>query len=389
MPVSRLTIGTYVRVERPQLQVVLETLKKRGFRTVGPRVAEGAIVYRDLDSVDQLPVGILDTQRRGEYRLEQAAGEGWFHYTNGPDSLKKFLFPPRETLLQGHRADGKWSFQAPDGSTQPIAVIGVRGCDLRALEIQDRVFLRGPYVDQAYKRRRENLFIVAVNCVRAAPTCFCHSMKCGPGVCDGFDLALTELDKSFVVAVGSSQGGEVIAAAHWSPCTLDQVERAKQVTVNLAEEMNARATEESSVLDDEPGQRRLDTNDLHDLLLANLDHPRWSQVAERCLACANCTMVCPTCFCAAIEEVSDLSGDRVERQRTWDSCFTAEHSYMNTGTVRKTIASRYRQWLTHKLATWQDQFGVIGCVGCGRCITWCPVGIDLTEEVAALRGDKK
>ncbi len=135
-------------------------------------------------------------------------------------------------------------------------------------------------------------------------------------------------------------------------------------------------------------QRHLDTTDIHDLLLNNLEHPRWAEVAERCLSCANCTMVCPTCFCASVEEVSDLSGDNVRRERAWDSCFTMEHSYTNTGTVRKTTASRYRQWLTHKLATWSDQFGTSGCVGCGRCVTWCPVAIDLTEEVAAIRGDQ-
>ncbi len=389
MPASRLPVGACVRIERPQLQVVLETLRKLGFRTVGPRVVDEAIVYRDLDSVDELPIGIIDEQDGGKYRLHQTNHDGWFLYANGPDSLKKYLFPPREILLKSQRSDGAWSFQAPEVPVQPLAMVGVRGCDLRALEIQDRVFLRGAYVDQTYKQRRENLFIVAVNCIRAAPTCFCHSMKCGPGVSSGFDLALTELGQNFVVAVGSSRGGEVIAATQWSPCTLEQVERAKSVTSNLAEEMRARAADEDSVLNGGSGQRSLNASDVHDLLLANLDHPRWRQVADRCLACANCTMVCPTCFCCAVEEMSDLSGDHVERQRVWDSCFTAEHSYMNTGTVRKTTASRYRQWLTHKLATWQDQFGVSGCVGCGRCITWCPVGIDLTEEVAAIRGDGK
>lgn len=387
MGVSRLPVGAYVRIERPQLQVVLDTLRELGFHTVGPRVVDEAVVYRDLDSVDELPVGIIDEQDGGKYRLRKTNQKGWFLCTNGPDSLKKYLFPPRESLLESQRSHDEWSFQAPDAPVEPLAVVGVRGCDLRALEIQDRVFLGGAYVDQAYKRRRESLFIVAVNCIRAVSTCFCHSMNCGPGVSNGFDLALTEVGETFVVAVGSSRGGEVIAATQWSPCTLHQVEQVKAITSSLAEVMRARAAEDNSVLDDGSGQRSLDPSDVHDLLLSNLDHPRWRQVAERCLACANCTMVCPTCFCCAVEEVSDLSGEHVQRQRVWDSCFTAEHSYMNTGTVRKTTASRYRQWLTHKLATWQDQFGVSGCVGCGRCITWCPVGIDLTEEVAGIRGD--
>jgi ferredoxin len=130
--------------------------------------------------------------------------------------------------------------------------------------------------------------------------------------------------------------------------------------------------------------RSLDTADLPGLLARNLEHPRWEEVAKRCLSCGNCTLVCPTCFCSDVSDVSDVSGT-VERQRRWASCFDLDHSYLHGGPVRLTTASRYRQWLTHKLSTWWDQFDESGCVGCGRCLTWCPVGIDLTEEAAAIR----
>jgi Fe-S-cluster-containing hydrogenase component 2 len=129
----------------------------------------------------------------------------------------------------------------------------------------------------------------------------------------------------------------------------------------------------------------MDTRGIKELLYRNYEHPRWDNVATRCLTCANCTMVCPTCFCTTVEDVTDLSGDHAERWRKWDSCFTMDFSYIHGGSVRATPKSRYRQWLTHKLATWFDQFGSSGCVGCGRCITWCPVAIDLTEEVRAIR----
>ena len=128
--------------------------------------------------------------------------------------------------------------------------------------------------------------------------------------------------------------------------------------------------------------REMQTDGIHDLLLANLEHPRWDDVAERCLTCGNCTMVCPTCFCTSVEDTSDLTGASAERSRRWDSCFTMDFSYIHGGSVRAAPKSRYRQWMTHKLATWIDQFDTSGCVGCGRCITWCPVGIDITEEVA-------
>ena len=131
--------------------------------------------------------------------------------------------------------------------------------------------------------------------------------------------------------------------------------------------------------------RTLDTDGIKELLYGSYEHRRWDDVAARCLACANCTLVCPTCFCATVEDVTDLTGDHAERWRRWDSCFTLEHSYLHGGSVRTSTRARYRQWLTHKLATWIDQFGTSGCVGCGRCITWCPVAIDITAEVAAIR----
>jgi ferredoxin len=126
---------------------------------------------------------------------------------------------------------------------------------------------------------------------------------------------------------------------------------------------------------------------LVDLLKENYAHPRWDDVAERCVTCGNCTMVCPTCFCFSVTDTSSLTGEDPERHRSWDSCFTMDHSYLHGGSVRVSGRSRYRQWMTHKLATWHDQFGTSGCVGCGRCITWCPAGIDITEEVAAIAAD--
>jgi formate hydrogenlyase subunit 6/NADH:ubiquinone oxidoreductase subunit I len=184
-------------------------------------------------------------------------------------------------------------------------------------------------------------------------------------------VGLTELPHGFVVESGSNAGQAVLARLPLRDPLADDLTRAESARQNAVQQIT----------------RKMDTTDIRDLLLGNLNHPRWEQVASRCLSCANCTMVCPTCFCSSVGEVSDLDGSHVERQRTWDSCFNLDFSYMNGGAVRNTVKSRYRQWLTHKLASWVDQFGTSGCVGCGRCITWCPVAIDLTEEVAAIRGD--
>jgi len=370
---AELPIGCLVRIDKPALQAVIDKLKSLGYRVVGPRAVDAAIVYSDLDRVEQLPVGCIDEQEGGRYRLTTTDSNRYFDYVVGPHSLKNYLFPPRTTTLESIRIKGAWQMQQPPLPQERLAILGVRACDLHALAVQDRVFLGGPYVDQDYKARRDNLFLVAVNCGRAAATCFCTSMGTGPAVRGDADLALYELAEHFVVEVGSEAGSEVITAAPWRPCTTREVEAALEVPRQAEKEI----------------RRRLDTRGLREVLLGQLEHPRWDEVAQRCLTCTNCTMVCPTCFCSSVNEVSDLSGDRARRERVWDSCFNDEHSYMNSGTIRKSTAARYRQWLTHKLASWIDQFGTSGCVGCGRCITWCPVGIDLTEEVAALRGGSR
>jgi len=130
---------------------------------------------------------------------------------------------------------------------------------------------------------------------------------------------------------------------------------------------------------------RMPAAGLRELLYRKLEDPHWESVASRCLACGNCTAVCPTCYCARVVDDVAIDGSAAERRQEWESCFNPEFSHLPGGSVRGSIGARYRQWITHKLASWHDQFGTSGCVGCGRCISWCPVGIDITAEVAALR----
>jgi ferredoxin len=385
MSVSTIPVGSTVSLQKLRLQGLIDALTSAGYQVIGPQIADGAVVYDELDSIEQLPLGVIDEQDGGRYRLERNNDAGYFDHVVGPHSLKRYLFPPQETLQQLHLKHGHWSVESTPIHDKPVAVIGARSCDLHAVGIQDRVFLEGPYVDPGYRMRRERLFVVSVQCRRAAATCFCHSMKTGPHASRGFDLALTELDDGFAIEVGSDRGGQVLASVEgWKASSAAIVDQAKEQSDQLERTMKQRADADPAAGSSKP--RQLNTHDVHDLLLNNLDHPRWEQVAERCLACANCTMVCPTCFCSSVTEVADLTGEHVRRERTWASCFTAEHSLLNSGVVRNSTKARYRQWLTHKLATWIDQYDTSGCVGCGRCITWCPVGIDLTEEVAAIRG---
>ena len=249
-----------------------------------------------------------------------------------------------------------------------VAVIGARACDLAGLAIQDRIFLNGTYQDPYYAARREGLFVIAVNCTRALSTCFCTSMDTGPRAKNGYDLALTEVDDQLVVEPGSEAGFDLLSTLSLSPASRSAIGEA-------AARLDACA--QSQV-------RTLDHTRLPQALYDAHEHPRWDDVAARCLACTNCTMVCPTCFCHTVEETPDLTGQRTDHVRLWDSCFTQQHGHVYGKNIRPTIKDRYRMWLTHKLASWMDQFGTSGCVGCGRCITWCPVGIDLTEDLSAL-----
>jgi formate hydrogenlyase subunit 6/NADH:ubiquinone oxidoreductase subunit I len=352
---------------------LLNALLRRGYTCIGPTVRDAAIVYEEIRAEDDLPIGYTDEQDGGTYRLKKRNDAARFGYTVGPVSWKQYLFPPSTLLMKAHRTADGFLTEVQANRVPVYAFIGVRACDLNAIAVQDRIFFKGPYVDPTYKARREAAFIVVVNCGQAGRTCFCVSMDTGPMARTGYDLALTEILEDdrheFLVEVGSERGEEVARELPTRP--------ADDTDINAGQRMVDRAVAQMG--------RSMDTAGIKDLLYRNMDHPRWENVAARCLSCANCTMVCPTCFCSTVEEVTDLTGDHTERWRRWDSCFTAPHSYIHGGSVRPTTLSRYRQWMTHKLATWIDQFETSGCVGCGRCITWCPVGIDITEEVRAIQ----
>jgi sulfhydrogenase subunit beta (sulfur reductase) len=356
------------------LEPLLESLRSRGYRTFGPTIRDGAIVPAEIASAGELPVGWTDEQTGGSYRLQTSERKTFFGVTTGPLSWKRIFYPPQLLLWKALRKGQDVEIVEGEPAAGKLAVIGVRPCDLRAIAILDRVFLAGSFQDPHYRARREGAFLIAVNCTRPGGTCFCASLGTGPRAVEGFDLALTEIVEEeghrFLAEAGSAAGREVLAELRAKPAAKKDREAAAALLAAAAGAMG----------------RTLEAGGLKEALYANLEHPRWDAVADRCLTCGNCTLVCPTCFCSTMEDSTDLAGREAGRARRWDSCFAMDFSYIYGGHVRRTGRARYRQWLTHKLATWQDQFGTPGCVGCGRCITWCPVGIDLTEEVRALRG---
>jgi NAD(P)H-flavin reductase len=353
---------------RANLQVLIDELRADDRKVIGPTVEDGAIVYDEITTVADLPEGWGDVQEAGQYRLTRRRDRKLFSFNMGPASWKRFTFPPVVPLTIGRRNGREVTFEPAPIDPPRLAFLGVRGCELAALGIQDRVFLGGPYTDEDYRARRSNAFVVAVNCTTAAPTCFCTSMGTGPEIRGGHDLVLTELDEGFVVRAGSVAGADLLARLPVKAADAGQIFRAAGAVGKVA----------ATIGDPVP------TAGLHDRLLAQFDSPRWAEIAERCLMCANCSMVCPTCFCSGVTHRSDLDGHVSTSERVWDFCFTSSFARVAGGNFRNRPRDRYRQWLTHKFATWIDQFGTFGCVGCGRCIAWCPVGIDVRKELMAI-----
>lgn len=360
-------------VAEGDFQKLLDALHSLKYDILGPTSRDDAIVYDQISTVADLPIGWVDHQDRGTYHLAKSRKKAFFEYVCGPHTWKQFLYPSEKLLLKAGRDGQKIEVQKLGSDEPRQAFIGVRSCELHALGILDKVLMEGPYIDPSYSNRRKNLFIVAVNCTRAGGNCFCASMSTGPKATTGFDLAITEVLEGnhhyFVFEVGSKSGEALLKNIPHKQAQPAQIEAADNLIGRAATRMG----------------RTLNTDELPDLLQRNFDNPRWETIGKRCLSCGNCTMVCPTCFCTTVEDRTDLSGQVIERWRKCDSCHTVDFSYIHGGNIRFSSMSRYRQWMMHKLAYWHDQFGSSGCVGCGRCITWCPVGIDITEEADAIR----
>jgi len=349
---------------------LLEALASRGYTLIGPTVRDGAVVLARIDGLDDLPKGVGDDQGPGRYRLTETGDDRYFGFAATPTSWKAFLFPAQRTLWRTD-AVGNPVPKPPDTTLR--ALIGVRSCDLHALDILDNVLVGRGAVDPDFAERRRNTFVVAITCATPAGTCFCTSMGSGPRPDAGFDVALTELLEGdghrFLAAAGTAAGAEVLAGLPGRPATPADLDFGEEVVAGAVTAMG----------------RTVDTRDIRDLLYTSADSPVWDDVADRCLACSSCTMVCPTCFCVTTTDALPVL-EPAGRDRVWDSCFSSGHSTVHGQPLRGSTKARYRQWLTHKFASWQDQFGTSGCVGCGRCIAWCPVGIDVTAELAALRG---
>lgn len=369
------------------LAALMARIQGEGFALIGPTARLGAVDYAPITGMEELPFDWTEEHAAGTCRLTRSGEPLAFRHTVGPTPWKRFLIPDDGVYWKATRTEAGFSIHLPPEADERFAFWGIRSCDLHALAALDRVFWgqsvhRGSGTDQnarsacfdpVYRRRRAALLIVAFHCGWPGQTCFCTSLGTGPRASGGFDLAFMEIalngEVLYVGETGSEQGERLLAGV--------SSERPTAHVIQATEEAHERAAGAA--------ERSFSKAGVREALFRCVDNPRWQETAGRCFTCGNCTLVCPTCFCSTVLDRSDLAGKVAERVRRWDSCFSVDFSYLHGGgSIRTSPASRYRHWLMHKLATWQDQFGVSGCVGCGRCITWCPAGIDITEEARML-----
>jgi ferredoxin len=367
MPDLKLDINNEVIIQKDELDHLLKVLQARGFQTVGPLIKHNVLQYGPIQSMDDLPKGYTSVQDNGSYRLEEGQNNRYFCITHGAQSWKQFIFPSRKELFTLRKENGHWEGVTPKDEHPAYALIGVRPCDLAAINILDDVLIREDFTDPDYSARRSRLFILAADCLSPSGTCFCASMGTGPEAKTGYDLKLTELDDVFLIKIGSDNGVAVMNQLKFEPAGAFH-QKAAQQGREKAVEMMGRTVEA--------------VDELPEVLLSQLESPLWHDVGARCMSCTSCTQVCPTCFCWDAVDTTDITTSITSRERVWDSCFNLAYSAQAGGNTRPSVRARYRQWLTHKFGNWKYQFGTLGCVGCGRCITWCPAGIDVTVEIS-------
>ena len=356
-------------------QVVLNNLIynliKDGYDVIGPVIKDGVILLDSIKDLKRHPAGVTDLQAPGKYRTEKIQENRIFGFNNGPDSWKKYLFPPEKIIFKAKKnPEGEIEFSTDSTPLNKYAFFGVRSCELEAIKIHDAVLKDGSFPDQFYSDLRKESLFIAVNCTVSSDTCFCASMNTGPEVKNGYDVVLTEIienGKSIIIAEsGSGKGKSILEALAPMAASENQIQESRKAVASVSTKQ----------------KRSINIESVRKLLKTKIASNLFDTISEKCMTCSNCTMVCPTCFCYNIEDTTDITGETASRVRKWDSCFCENFSYIHGGKIRESKKSRYRQWLTHKLTNWFDQFGSSGCVGCGRCISWCPAGIDITESAA-------
>ena len=291
-----------------------------------------------------------------------SAGEVLFNYSNTVKSAKELLLPQSETLFTYNSMDHSASIETHFNDAAPKLLFGVRPCDAKSFLLLDKVFDGERYKDAYYLNRRANTLVVTIGCVQPRTTCFCTSVNGGPFSEDGSDLMLIDIGDAYVVKVTSDRGAGLLEGAELEDAGEDDLASMKRVIQDAEASMSPKLAIEGR-------QENLESI---------FDDPIWGPLTEKCLGCGVCTYLCPTCHCFdIIDEARDSQGERI---RLWDSCQFSQFTLQASGfNPRLTNKERLRQRVMHKFSYFPKNYGLTGCVGCGRCIQECPVNLDIRD----------
>ena len=301
-----------------------------------------------------------------EYAEVAGAEELELERTNCIKGPKEFFFPQSETLVE---FEGYVDKAVPVGELEkpkPLVLLAARPCDVRSLEILDRLFVNEDFVDDYYKAKRDAASILCLSCNEPRPTCFCTSVGGNPFDTTGCDVSMTKVRGGFLLEAHSDKGEALVQDLGDADATvLAEKDRLKQ------EAARSIGTE-------------LGIEGLPEKLKGMFDDPVWSELTDKCLGCGVCTYLCPTCHCFDIQD--EAVDDRGKRVRNWDSCMFPIFTYHGSGhQPRDRRHQRMRQRILHKFNYYVENFDVIACVGCGRCITECPTNEDLRDNLLKLK----
>lgn len=287
-------------------------------------------------------------------------------------SAKDFFFPQTEDLVSFKMEGKSIEIIDPRTETEDFVIFGVRACDARSFSILDRVFLVDP-VDSYYANRREHGTIVSMACSRPAETCFCHSFGIDAAEPEG-DAVCWKTEDALYIRANTEKGEKLLEKlrpmmeeADEAPVKAQQ-EKTREILGKLP--LNSFTTEKFG----------------GDVLLKVFNSEQWKSLSESCLGCGTCTFVCPTCQCYDIRDFKTGSG--VKRFRCWDSCMYSDFTLMASGNPRTSQLERFRQRFMHKLVYFPaNNDGIYGCVGCGRCLSKCPISMNIVKVAKCLEGE--
>lgn len=308
----------------------------------------------------------------GVYQFERASAPGdvALDYSNSAKPPKHIVFPQAEPLMD-YTLPGR-GFELTDRSMGEFRaiVIGVRSCDARAMLYLDKVMYEGGYVDPYYKRRREGTTLIGLACNKPPyHSCFCTSLGGGPHSKEGLDAHITEMDGSYVVEALTEKGERALESARSLMTPASQAELTEREDLGRGAEQRI--------------ARRLDVEGVPERMADIFESDYWIEISMPCIGCGVCTFLCPTCFCFDISDIGNRR--RGQRVRVWDSCQFPEYTlHASSHNPRDDKVRRQRQRFYHKYKYSVDNQGMIGCVGCGRCVNQCPARIDIVKVIGGV-----